>query len=311
MQIAHTGYDPSSQTAMALPGQSDFAFFPLYPLLSRLVGWIIRSDYIAGLLISNACLIAASVLLYRLARLDHDESTARRAVEYLYVFPMAFILSGFYTESLFLALILACMYCARTERWLLCGALGLLASLTRSTGVLLLIPVCIEYLSCRGFQWRRIRWDSASLLLIPLGVCLFGAYCYELTGDFLAFSHAQAAWGRGWSDPAWTLWSSLWGPGINERFSGWFALIFLIVLIYGVGTVRWSYWVLGLVLIVAPLATGSPMSMARFLVPIFPLYLVMARMSEEGRFHQAIVLFLALFQGCLMLLWTNGFVITI
>jgi len=311
MGIALHGYSGAPRTNPGQVGMSDVVFFPLYPVLSRWLGWAIGSDYLAGLIISNACLVGASVLLYRLARVDYGEPAALRAMEYLYLFPMAFVFSAFYTESLFLFLVLASLYCARRERWLLCGACGLLAALTRPTGVLLVLPALIEYLSARGFEWRRVRLNILCLLLMPLGTCLFCAFCYRLTGDFLAFSHVEAAWGRHWGNPGTVVWSSLTTSDLNGHFWGWFTLIFLLVVVCGVRRVRMSYWLWALAMIVAPLATGTVMSMPRYVVPVFPFYLICAGMGGNARFHQAVMMALALFQGCLMVFWTNALRITV
>src|SRR5438270_1775277 len=42
-------------------------FFPLYPMMVRGLGVVVRSDLIAGVLISLVCFVVALVLLYRLA----------------------------------------------------------------------------------------------------------------------------------------------------------------------------------------------------------------------------------------------------
>jgi hypothetical protein len=291
-------------------GQTDVAFFPLYPELARWVGWAIGSDYLAGLLISNACLIGASILLYRLVRMDHDEPAARRAMGYLYLAPMAFLFSAFYTESLFLFLVLASFCCARRERWLLCGVFGLLAAQTRSTGVLVILPALVEYLSACGWKWRRIRPDLLYLLLIPIGTCLFGLYCYCLTGDFLAFSHVEAAWGHHWASPLPVLWSGLTAGDLTGRFCGWFSLAFLLVVLCGARRARPSYSLWALAMILAPLATGFVVSMPRYLAPVFPVYAICASVNQNSRFHQAMTIVLGLFQGCLMVFWTKGFLIT-
>ena len=62
---------------------------------------------------------------------------------YLAIGPLSFFLQAVYTESLFLLLSLACFVFAREGRWRLAGFMGLLATLTRSTGVLLLIPMVV------------------------------------------------------------------------------------------------------------------------------------------------------------------------
>ena len=136
---------------------SAYAYFPLYPLLMKLLALVINNYYIAGLIISNVCLFIACFYIYRLVSLESDEHTARRAIKYLFLFPTAFILSAVMTESLFLALTIACFYYARKHAWLASGILGMLAALTRPYGVVIFIPIAYEYLSSAGFNLKNIR----------------------------------------------------------------------------------------------------------------------------------------------------------
>jgi hypothetical protein len=60
--------------------------------------------------------------------------------------PMAFFFSAVYSESLFLALSVGCIYLARRGRWGLACGLGALAAASRNTGVLLVVPLALLYL---------------------------------------------------------------------------------------------------------------------------------------------------------------------
>ena len=77
----------------ALPhtGEADYALFPLYPLLIRALGAVLGAVYLAGIAISNASLVRAAVLLYRLARLDRDAAAAERSVKHLLLLLTAFV----------------------------------------------------------------------------------------------------------------------------------------------------------------------------------------------------------------------------
>ena len=59
------------------------------------------------MLVSLAACLCAFVLLYRLAARHLDDAGAMRAVLYLAVFPTALFLQAVYSESLYLALVLA------------------------------------------------------------------------------------------------------------------------------------------------------------------------------------------------------------
>src|SRR3989337_3968419 len=103
--------------------------------------------------------MAAFYFLYRLVELDHDREVARRSVFYLAIFPTSLFFQSIYSESLFLLLTIGCLYAARRNEFVLAGIAGALATLTRSPGLLLLVPLVIMYAQSRGWGWRPGGWD--------------------------------------------------------------------------------------------------------------------------------------------------------
>jgi hypothetical protein len=181
------------------------AFFPLYPLLVRIAGVPLGSALVGGALVSTVLLGGALVVLHRLVALDHERAVARNAVLVTALFPMSFFFSAVYSESLFLALSVGAVYAARRERWAWAGSLGALAAMTRSAGVVLLVPLALVYLWDVGrprLRTRRpLRADVLWLGLVPLGLA---AYCgfLALQGlDALAPFHAQDVWFRSFAGP--------------------------------------------------------------------------------------------------------------
>ena len=130
-----------AQHGYARPG--DAVFFPLYPLLIRGFGFLIGSDPLAGVLISAGCLAVALTVLHRLTELELGWRAADAAVLLVAFAPLSFFFTAVYTESLFLALSLGCLYAARRERWRLAAVLGALAAVARVTGVVLAVPLAI------------------------------------------------------------------------------------------------------------------------------------------------------------------------
>ncbi|GAC1433566.1 MAG: hypothetical protein PVS3B3_12600 [Ktedonobacteraceae bacterium] len=221
----------------SLLGQSNWAFFPLYPLLIRLLAFPFSASQhhpylFAGLAITNISALVALFYFYKLTARELNTHKAAKAVMYLAFFPMSFFLSTVYPESLFLALSVACVYYARLHRWWLAGLLGGLASLTRPQGVLLLVVVAWEYWQVvaeqrvplqesQGFfvsiqSWLRSRflglgialrtfsfWRGiVALLQIPLGLALFCIYGKWQVGSFLPFEITERnGWGRHFIDP--------------------------------------------------------------------------------------------------------------
>ncbi|HOW14886.1 hypothetical protein [Methanosarcina sp.] len=293
--------------------QTNIAFFPLYPTLMRIIGSITGNHYIAGLIISNFCLIVACIYLYRLVKLDFEETNAIKSVKYLLIFPVSFILSGVFSESLYLTLILICFYYARKGEWYLVGITGFFLSLTRSVGVLVVLPLLYEVLMPLIKENRTIISLKNSreviipvfyLSLIPLGTVFFMVYNYYITGDFLAFMHAQAMWERHLTNPLEVIIDGFSGD-IFTAFEAAFATISIFILIIFYRKMRFSYWLFSMFSIFIPLSTGI-MSMPRYILVIFPLYILFADITKNRVSEDIITLIFCLFQGFLMIFWTTG-----
>jgi hypothetical protein len=202
-QIADLGYG-------SFPNANP-AYWPLYPWLmegvNRLTGMPLE---VAGWLLSNVFFVVALGFVYALVRVDFPEHIARITLWVLALFPMALFFSAVYTESLFLMLAAGALYFARTRSWALAGILGLLAALSRSNGVMLLLPFAVLFIQQYG--WSPRRWittglASAAFAILPiLGPILF--YVYLNAEDIPqtitnpAFVEVQAQWWR-YSAPPW------------------------------------------------------------------------------------------------------------
>jgi hypothetical protein len=309
LSIAEDGYK-----SVPLQGPfANYAFFPLYPLLARWVGWFVGGPFIGGLVVSNVAFLVACVFLYRLVALDADVTTARRTVTYLFAAPGAFLFSAMLTESTFLALSVMCFYFARTDRWGAVGLLGFLLALSRAPGVLVVVPLLWMYGKRRGFSLRRARPDALWLALFPAGLLVFMAVNEAVTGDALAFTNIQiTAWGHRLQNPFLSLWRNLSGENYLWRFNAWYVLgVFglTVALLKRLGT---TYLLFVLVAVLPPLTYGVWYSMVRYTVVVFPLYMAGAR-ATAGRPHldQAVVIALALLQGFLMSQWVNNGLIVI
>jgi hypothetical protein len=202
------------------------AFFPLYPLVVKVLGVPLRSPLVAGALASTTLLAVALVLLHRLVALDFDRRVARNAVLVTALFPMSFFFSAVYSESLFLTLSIGAIYAARRERWALAGVLGAFAASTRSAGVLLLVPLAILYLwdggRVRHAVRRPLREDALWLGLVPLGLVAYCVYLKLSGGDALAPFHAQEVWFRTFAGPFAGAWDGVVAgvQGARQLLSG-------------------------------------------------------------------------------------------
>ncbi|MHB9111778.1 MAG: mannosyltransferase family protein [Thermoleophilia bacterium] len=195
LQIAQYGYAADDNST---------AFFPLYPLLIAVFKPLFFGHgVLAGIFISLACCLGAFYLFFLLVEIDFGRDVARRSVFYLAIFPTSLFFQTIYSESLFLLLTIGCLYAARRNEFILAGIAGALATLTRSPGLLLLVPLVIMYAQSRGWDWRpgswdlrQVRWDAVGLLLVPLGLGVWMLYLGVRFGDPLLFTSSQGNWLR-------------------------------------------------------------------------------------------------------------------
>lgn len=284
------------------------AFFPLFPLLEGIPTLLTGhgDPFVMGLVIASLADLGTLVVLYQLVQYDFDQEQAWRAVLYLSVFPTAFFLVAAYNESLFLCLALLSFYQMRCGQWWLAGLAGFLASLTRSVGVLLLIPFCYEYLRQRAFNMKALRLDGISGLAIPAGLALFAGYCAIRFQDILAFSHAQSSgWKRQLQFP-WVGLNNAWNVISRDHILSFnsihnvmdasaMLLMLLLVVCCFVGPWKFSrdqrsYALfaasLYLFLLLFPSADTFPLqSLSRLVLEVFPAFLVLAAMGKNRQFH--------------------------
>lgn len=290
----------------------DVAFFPLFPLLIALIAHALGSwSYlIVGVLLSNAALLGALLVLYQMVVDATDDRTALRTALYLCIFPTAFYFFAPYNESLFLLLIMGSFLAMRRQRWAVAGILGLLAALTRSAGVLLVVPYLYELWIARervlANRYTLLR-GILPLFLIPLGTLLYSAYCWHIRGDPLAFATLQYHWGRHLSWPWQGIWHGLFNLFWNQPFGSSneahvlldvsATLGFLLLTILGWRRLRGSYslWmIMLLVYILLSSATDTPdalMSNQRFVLEMFPGFITLAILGvQHPRLHQALLM---------------------
>ncbi len=298
MVIAKFGYQKAEQAA----------FFPLYALLERALLPITHNPLVAGLIISDIAGFFLLVVLYQLVREDFDEARASRVILYLSLFPTAFFLAAGYNESLFICLSLLSFYNMRHGNWWLAGLFGFFASLTRSAGIFLLVPFCYEYIRQREFDIRRIRFDVVSGGLIAAGLGAYAVYCYFKFHDFLAFSHAQAAWNHHLEPPWYGIVGSITAISQSGGLIGFQSMrnlldlvpnlmIFGLIVLIFVGPWRFprSMWSYGIYAFVAWLflqlfpvgGTGLfPLqSVSRYLLELFPAFIILAAFGKYRMFH--------------------------
>ena len=301
------------------------AFFPLYPLLIRVVGFLTGGHPLLGAyLVSNVALVVALVLLHRLTALELSESMARKAVLYLCVFPTGFFLFAPYSESLFLALALGTLYAARRSRWGIAAGLGLLAALCRSPGALLALPLVVEaVLQARRLagtqRWGVLASGAGAAVATGTGLLLYLGYWQQRAGDW---RHPIDLQKTGWlKESAWP-WETLWDgariglQGVGHPGNGYFLADLLVVaLVVAAGVwvalrTRPTYAVYYWSALLLPLLLMWPvrplLSLPRIYLVLFPVVWALARLAERWRAHDAVLVVSAMSMALLAALFATA-----
>ena len=300
--IAQRGYYWSAS------GQSSIAFFPLYPMLMRALAWPFgggdRALWIAGIALSYACLFLGLAVLHRLtAKTFGDRETARRTLLYIAVFPFAYFFTQVYTESLFLLTSVSAVAAAVASRWGWAGLFGALAALTRPNGILIAFPLGLLALAGRPRLAELMR-RAAALALVPLGFGAFCAYAFRLTGDPLAWLHAQAQWGytvgnRPWGELMRLLdgleRQGLYGYFFSDPLAPYYFLHGMVALAFvaltpsvftRVGAALGAYVAVSLYL---PLSGNALEGIGRYAATLFPVFMLLGTITSR-RVHEAILI---------------------
>jgi len=273
--------------------QANYAFFPLYPLCMRLLGFMM-DEFIAGIIISNIFLILSAYYIYKLTE-------NKKSVDFFFLMPTAFILSGVFSESLYLFLVIFLFYSIKKKRWSFVGIFGFLASLTRPLGVFIFLPAAYEYLNQKK---NKVDKEVFWLGMIPLGLILFMIYNYFLTKDFLAFVHIYPAWNRTLVNPVFELFSGLY-IGIYERIWSFTFIIAMSILWYFRKKISISYFIYSSYSLILPLCFGLE-GMLRYVTVLFPISIIFSKLSKDNTNKIILYSILIIVQSILMVYWSIG-----
>lgn len=320
-------YDPSRPSSVA--------FFPLLPLC----GWVIAkllncSSQVANLAVSHVSLIAVFILMaaycQRVRKLS--ATSTRWVLVAIALYPPGIFLSFAYSESLFLALVLA-MFLSATDvdrPWLPALIAGL-ASAARPLGIVAAVPLLLAPWGTIGTWWRQVLRMFAVLVISTSGLSAYIVYQSNAFHEWNAFALNQDHWRIRekrsplekaalllTGEPILNVYSSQSAHDweyITNTVSPWLSLsfanpIFYLMALVSVlaggarGLLTRRELIFSLLLLAIPYATrGYEMEMlsqARFTVVVFSLYIVWGvRLASAPTFLQIFIV------GTMMFLKVN------
>ncbi len=295
LDISNKGYRSISATIQGDLG--NYAFFPLLPAALATLRSAFPHAYIPLVIAANLVAgIVGTLTLWKLAK--RCGTSPLLAVAALLCFPSAPFQLVLYTEGIFLCLSgMALIYALKRKPWpMVC--FGLLAGLSRPQGVLLVIPAFVELVLPAlkaGRQSPRAPLAPWLAVCAPLvGLVVMGIVSHLVSGSPTSFLTVQRNWGRTFE-----------AGGFIKAFLSIFSYegppMDLLGLLLGLGCIPllWKRLPLSLSLygvgaVLMPLATGSILSLARFMSVSIPHMLALA-IFLQGRGNSTRVILLMTF----------------
>lgn len=291
-------FDGAHYTSIAKDGYGVYqtAFFPLYPILIRILSSITKVPFeYTAILISHIAFLIGLFLFWK-----YLEKARGRVwtIVFLLAYPASFFFAASYSESIFFALAAGALLAIKRKYWILAACLIGLASATRLVGIFLIIPFV--------FAARRRSW---ALVIAPMGLFIYMMYLWKSVGDPLAFFHVQAAFGAGRSGG-----ELIVLPQVLWRYAMIFMTVPPVDLLYHIAILEFLSFVLGMILLIVawrkrydaailfysacvlilPTLTGTFSSMPRYLLAAFPLFGVLGEIKWAGWKIMLLIVFFAI-----------------
>jgi hypothetical protein len=312
LSIALNGYDDRSEGMDWVTSEDgderslNYAFFPLYPQVMKGVMALLAPftatmtglarGTLAGVAVSLLGTLAAMFALYDLARDGTDDADRLRAVAYLLVFPSAFFMAMVYTEGLFMGIAFGALALSKRGHWLWASLLALFAPWARAVGVALAIPLAVRWLA--GIDREQPLRPQitgrfvAQGLLAALPVASYLAWRLSDLGRGWAIT--QQWFGRAELSISQTLDSYRWHlehAATHPESQVYFALEFFLLALALVTTLVYlrqdpAIALFGLAVILLSTFSGSAQGLARYMLPVAPIYLVLARLGRNPAFDR-------------------------
>ena len=292
--------------------QNTLAFYPLYPALvaaaMHATGW---SFAFAASAVSVGFGALAAVGVQKLVAAVAGRRLALWAVLLLCFFPAGAVFQLPYAESLSLALLVGVLLCLQRRHYLLAVPLVLLVGLARPIGVPLAVVVLVHALRvvvrrARGsdpLPARSVVALGALVVASAVGAVEWPLAVAVRTGRLDAYTQTMAAWRNPrrvvpfvpWHDAA-------------ERYLG---SIGVLVLVATIGALAWwllrpaasviagdmRVWCISYAAYLLA-AMDSFTSLSRYLLPLFPLGVLLASVSRDRAYRVAVAVAFA--AGCVM-----------
>lgn len=294
-------------------------FYPLFPAGVSLLNLLIKNSTLSGLIISNIFSILSMYYFFLFAKiLLKNEQKALVSLLLLLSFPTAFYLSLIYSESLFLFLTSAFFYYLYSRKYFLASIFALFIPISRPIGVLIIFPYFVFWVSSMWKQSREniktfliefFKTKHTYYLIAPLiGFIAYLIFMQITTGSYFE-GFRMESYNVGHWDIANVLNPLLFFVNLffpessalhgftNSIIDRVFFVCYCIFLYFIYKKLDKTMFVYALVMGMVPIL-GSFMSYTRYVLMVFPIFMVLAKFYDKSKykllFYPTLLLFIVI-----------------
>ena len=310
-------YETIARHGYSAAGVQSVRFYPLFPLVGRLLGGISGVGAGAALVVvANLSILTAMALLVVLVERDlGDHDLGRRSAWLLGLAPSAYVFGLAYADASLVLCAVVAFLGARSGRWWWAAGAGLAAGLLRPVGILLVVPVVVE-----GWRaWRRYRadrlttpaerapvartsrprWGLGAAVVAPVvGTAIYLGWVRHQFGNFwLPFRIQQQHGHRGaLTVPVTSTWhtlrSALHGHHLGSALHVPWVILCVVLVVVAFRRLPASYGAFSLAILAVAATSSNLDSFERYALGAFPLVVAASTLTSR-RGVEALVLILS------------------
>lgn len=304
LKIAESGYpkysDKMDYSNRQVYNSLAFAFFPAFPATLGLFNLIFKNTHLAAFILVNLLMAANFFSLFYVVRNLFSQNLAFKTVYLTFLFPFAIFYRSYFSEGLYLLILLWFSYFFIKKSYFISGILLSILNITRGAGLLLnLVFVFFLYRDVKNHK-ISLKVFLASNLIAVLPLTGWVYFTFLKTGDPVYFFTVQKSWlaANGITFP---LLSNI--KQILDFFNLplhlfhysqidiMVALISLTLLFFSKKFLGIKLWLISLVLLATPLLVKDFMSYSRMVIVVFPLFIYLASILKGASYYIVLTLF--------------------
>lgn len=313
LEIARSGY-PKLNLNSKLDNLSDnephkYAFFPLYPSLLALINIPINNLELTAFSLNAILMVIDFCLLYFFISSIDTRKTAIKTAFLLFVFPLSIFYRSFFSEGLFLALLLLFTTFLFKKRFYLSALFLGLCLVTRANAFPLFLLFCYEIYqgSKHLYVKEKITKFIKSIFIIFFPLFIWSLFNYYQTSNPFAFLVVRTYLAKGnlldslsniISPISHNFYSIIefpflhWHAFADSKIEVIGIFVFLYLLIKSRKVLDYRLWWIGFSFWVFPLITTTLISYSRYQVVSFPIFYFLTKKLKNWQYRGVFSIFL-------------------